>query len=228
MPANLENSVMAIGLEKVSFHSNSKEGILIVKECLNFCTITLISHDSKVMHKILQAKLQQYVNQELPDVQDGFCTSHSKHPPPATQEKTQHIDITRWSTPKSDCLEQAEEPEITLPTFTGSYRKQGNYKKASTSASLTTQKFLTVWITTSLEYQTTSSASWEFCMQVKKQQLEPQMEQWTGLKLVKEWRLCTVTLLIQLICRVHYMKCWSRWSAAYLNQQPQICRWRHP
>ena len=64
-------------------------------------------------------------------------------------------------------------------------------------------------------------------MQVKKQQLEPQMEQWTGLKLVKEWRLCTVTLLIQLICRVHYMKCWSRWSTAYLNQQPQIWRWYH-
>ena len=65
MPANLEYSAVAIGLEKVSFHSN-------VKECSNYCTIALISHASTVMLKILQAKLQQYVNCELPDVQAGF------------------------------------------------------------------------------------------------------------------------------------------------------------
>ena len=62
MPANLENSAVATGLEKVSFHSNPKE-------CSNYCTIELISHTSKLMFKILQARLQQYVNQELPDVQ---------------------------------------------------------------------------------------------------------------------------------------------------------------
>ena len=56
---------MATGLEKVSFHSNSKE-------CPNYRTIALISHASKVMLKILQARLQQYVNCELPDVQAGF------------------------------------------------------------------------------------------------------------------------------------------------------------
>ena len=56
---------MATGLEKVSFHSNPKEA-------LNYCTIALISHASKVMLKILQARLQQYVNYELPDVQAGF------------------------------------------------------------------------------------------------------------------------------------------------------------
>ena len=61
MPANLENSVMAIRLEKVSFHSNPKE-------CSNYCTIVLISHASKVMFKILQMRFQQYMNQELPDV----------------------------------------------------------------------------------------------------------------------------------------------------------------
>ena len=71
MPANLENSAVATGLEKVSFHSPiSKKGN--VKECSNYCTIALISHISKVMLKILQASLQQYVNQELPDVQAGF------------------------------------------------------------------------------------------------------------------------------------------------------------
>ena len=70
MPANLENSAVATGLEKVSFHSNPKERQC--KECSNYCTIALISHASKVMLKILQAKLQQYVNHELPDVQAGF------------------------------------------------------------------------------------------------------------------------------------------------------------
>ena len=55
MPANLENSAVATGLEKVSFHSNPKE-------CSNYHTIALISHASKVMLKILQARLQQYVN----------------------------------------------------------------------------------------------------------------------------------------------------------------------
>ena len=72
MPANLENSAVATGLEKVSFHSNPKKGN--AKGCSNYCTVTLISHASKVMLKILQARLQQYVNRELPDVQAGFRT----------------------------------------------------------------------------------------------------------------------------------------------------------
>ena len=70
MPANLENSAVATGLEKVSFHSNPKERQC--KECSNYRTIALISHASKVMLKILQARLQQYMNHELPDVQAGF------------------------------------------------------------------------------------------------------------------------------------------------------------
>ena len=65
MPANLENSTAATGLGKVSFHSNPKE-------CSNYRTIALISHASKVILKILQARLQQYMNHELPDVQGGF------------------------------------------------------------------------------------------------------------------------------------------------------------
>ena len=70
MPAKLENSAMATGLEKVNFHSNPKE-----RQCqrmLKVPHIALISHASKVMLKILQARLQQYVNHELPDVQAGF------------------------------------------------------------------------------------------------------------------------------------------------------------
>ena len=74
MPANLENSAVATGLEKVSFHSNPKERQCqrMLKLPHNYCTIALISHASKVILKILQARLQQYVNHELPDVQAGF------------------------------------------------------------------------------------------------------------------------------------------------------------
>ena len=70
MPVNLEKSAVATGLEKVSFHSNPKEGQS--KECSNYHTIALISHASKVMLKVLQAKFQQYLNQEFPDVQDDL------------------------------------------------------------------------------------------------------------------------------------------------------------
>ena len=155
MPANLENSAVATGLEKVSSHSNPKKGS--AKECSNYCTIALISNISKVMLNILQARLQQYVNQEL------------------------HIF-------KLD-LEKAEEPEIKSPTSTGSSKKQESSRKTSTSALLTTPKPLTVWITTNCgkffkrwEYQTTFPASREICVQVKKQQWEVDVEQWTGSK----------------------------------------------
>ena len=70
MPANLENSAGATGLEKVSFIPIPKKGN--AKECSNYCTIALNSHASNVMLKILQARLQQYVNKELPDVQAGL------------------------------------------------------------------------------------------------------------------------------------------------------------
>ena len=67
MPANLENSTVATGLEKSVFIPISKKDN--AKECSNYCTIALISHASKIMLKILQARLQQYVTRELPDVQ---------------------------------------------------------------------------------------------------------------------------------------------------------------
>ena len=70
MPANLENSAVATGLEKFAFFPIPKKGN--AKERSNYHTIALISHTSKVMLKILQARFQQYVNCDLPDVQDGF------------------------------------------------------------------------------------------------------------------------------------------------------------
>ena len=89
-------------------------------------------------------------------------------------------------------LEKAEEPEVKLPTSIGSSKKQENSRK--TSALLTTPKPLTVRITTNCgkffkrwEYQTTLRASWEICIQVKKQQLEPDMKQQTGSTLKKEY-----------------------------------------
>ena len=67
MSVNLEDHTVATGLEKVSFHSNPKERQR--KECSNYCTLALISYAGKIMLKILQVRLQQYVNRELPDVQ---------------------------------------------------------------------------------------------------------------------------------------------------------------
>ena len=110
-------------------------------------------------------------------------------------------DDTNWPSPpiqmfKLD-LEKAEEPEIKLPTSDKSSKKQESSRKTSSSASLTTPKpwlcgsttnygkFFKIW-----EYQTTLPASWEICVQVKKQQLEPDMEQWAGMS-----RLYIVTIL---------------------------------
>ena len=91
-------------------------------------------------------------------------------------------------------LEKAEEPEIQLQTSAGSSKKQESSRKTSISALLTVPKPLTVWITINCEkffnrweYQTTWPASWETCMQVRKQQLELDMEQQTGSKQEKEY-----------------------------------------
>ena len=83
MPAYLENSAVATGLEKVSFHSNPKER----QECSNYHTIALISHARKVIVKILQARHQQYVNLKLPDVQAGFSKG---------RRTRYHIANIRW------------------------------------------------------------------------------------------------------------------------------------
>ena len=91
-------------------------------------------------------------------------------------------------------LEKAEETEVKLPISFGSSKKHNSSRKTSTSALLTTPKPLTMWITANCgkflkrrEYQTTCPASWEICMQVKKQLLEPDMEQQTSSKLGNEY-----------------------------------------
>ena len=91
-------------------------------------------------------------------------------------------------------LEKPEEPEVKLPTSIGSWKKQENSRKTSISALLILPKPLTVWITINCgkffkrwEYKTILPDSWDICMQVKKQQLELDMEQKTGSKLGKEY-----------------------------------------
>ena len=125
------------------------------KECSNYHTVALISHASKVMLKILQARRQQYMNCELPDVQAGF----------------------RKGNQRSNCKHLLDR------------QKSKRVPETSTSALLTMPKPLTVWITRNCgkfwkrwEYQTTWPAFWETCMQVRKQQLELDMEQQTGSK----------------------------------------------
>ena len=119
------------------------------------------AHASKVMLKILQARLQQFMNHELPDVQAGFRKGRG------TRDQIANI-------------------KLPIP---GSWKKQESSRKTSISAFLTMPKPLTVWITINCgkfwvrwEYQTTWPASWEICMQVRKQQLELDMEQQTGSK----------------------------------------------
>ena len=125
------------------------------KECSNYHTIALISHANKVMLKILQARLQQYMNCELPDVQAGFRKGRG------TRDQIANIH----------------------------HQKSKSSRKTSISAFLMMSKPLTVWITINCgkfwkrwEYQTTWHVSWEICMQVRKQQLELDMEQQSGSK----------------------------------------------
>ena len=112
MPANLDNSAVATGLEKVSFHSSPKKGN--AKECSNYRTIALISHTSKVMLKILQASLQQYVNHELPDVPAGFRKGRGTRDQIANIHQTikedksvpgKHLLLLYWLAKAFDCVD---------------------------------------------------------------------------------------------------------------------------
>ena len=89
MPANLENSVVATGLEKVSFHSNPIEGKC--QRMFNCYTIALITHAGKVMLKMLPPRLQQYLNQELPDVQAEFRKGKANCQHPLDYRKSKRI-----------------------------------------------------------------------------------------------------------------------------------------
>ena len=154
MPAHLENSAVATGLEKSVLIPIPKKGN--AKECSNYLTIVLISHASKVMLKILQARLQQYVNRELPDVQAGFRKGRR------TRDQIANI---HW------VIEKAREFQKNI------YFCFTDYAKVFVWITINCGKFWKRW-----EYHTTWPASWEICMQVRKQQLELDMEQQTGSK----------------------------------------------
>ena len=126
------------------------------KECSNYCTIVLISHTSEVKLKILQVRLQQYMNHELPDVQAGFRKGRGIRG---------QIANIHWIIKKSI------------------YFCFIDYAKAFVWITINCGKFWKRW-----EYQTTWPPPWETCMQVRKPQLELDME--------KQWRLYIVTLLI--------------------------------
>ena len=157
MPANLENSALTRPQDwkRSVFIPIPKKGN--AKECSNCHTIALISHASKVMLKILQVRLQQYVNRELTDVQAGFRKGRG------TRDQIANIC---WIIRKARKLQK------------NIYFSFINYAKAF-AVRITTNcgKFLKRW-----KYQTTWPASWEICMQAKKQQLELDMEQQTGSK----------------------------------------------
>ena len=125
------------------------------------CTIALISHSSKVMLKILQARLQRYVNHELPDVQAGSRKGRG------TRDQ---IANNRWITEKASQFQK------------NIYFCFIDYTKAFMWITINCGKFLK-----RSEYQTSLLASWEIYMQVKKQQLEADMEQQTSSKLGKEY-----------------------------------------
>ena len=139
-------------------------------------------------------------------------------------------------------LEKLEEQEVKLQTPVGSSKKQESSRKASTSALLTMPKPLTVWITINCgkvferwEYQATLPASWEICMQVKKQQLELDMEQQTGSKSGKEYVkavYCHPAYLTYMQSTSWEMLDWMKHSSNQdcweKYQSPQICRWHHP
>ena len=127
------------------------------KECSNYRTIALISHASKVILKILQARLQQYVNRELPDVQAGFRKGTG------TRDQIARI---HWN------IEKAREFQKNI------YFCFIEYAKAFDCVDHNK-----LWkILKEMEYQTTWPLSWETYMQVRKQELELEMEQQTGSK----------------------------------------------
>ena len=143
MPANLENSAVATGLEKSVFIPTPKKGS--AKECSNYCTIAFVSHATKVMLKILQARLQQYVNHELPDVQAGFRKGRGteiKLPTSVGSSKWKENSRKPYT---SALLNMPKTLTLWITTNCGKFLKRQ-------------------------EYQTTLPASWEIRMQVKKKQ----------------------------------------------------------
>ena len=156
MPANLENSAVATELNSSVFIPIPKKGN--PKKCSNYCTVALISHASKVTLKI-QARAQRaesYLNWELPDFQAGFRKGRG------TRDQISNI---HW------IIEKAWEFQKNVYFCLIDYKA---FDCVDHSKLWKIQKVM--------EYHTTRPASWEICMQVRKQQLELDMEQQTGSK----------------------------------------------
>ena len=168
----------------------------------------LISHANKVMLKILPARLQQYMNRELPDVQAEFRKGR--------RTRDQFANI-HWIIRKTKEFQK------------NSYLCSTDYAKASDCVGHNKLwTFLERWA-----YQTILLASWEAYMRTKKQQNQV----WNS-ELVQNWersttKLYIVTLIIYLICKIHHAKCWAGWITNWNQdyqgkyQQPHICRWYH-
>ena len=158
MPANLENSAVIKDWKRSVFIPLPKKGN--AKECSNDHTIVLISQASKLMLKILQARFQQYVIHELPDIQAGFRKGRGT---------TDQIANIYWIIKKA---REFQKKYLLLPYWLCQslwlFRSQQTVGNSS-------REF------------TTLPSSWETCMQVKKQQLELDMKQWTCSKLGKEY-----------------------------------------
>ena len=155
MPANLENSAVPQDWKRSVFIPIPKKGN--AKECSNDHTIALISHTSKVMLKILQARLQQYVNRELPDAQAGFRKGRGT--------KDQIANIC-W------IMEKAREFQKYIYFCFIDYAKAFDCVDHNKLRTILKEMGIPDYL----------PASWEICMQIRKQQLELDMEQQTGSK----------------------------------------------
>ena len=183
MPANLENSTVVTRLERVSFHFNPKKGN--AKECLIDCIIAHISHASKVKLKILQARLQQYMNQELPDIQAGFRKGRGI--------RDQIVNI-HWIT------EEVREFQKNIYFCFTDYAKAFDGVDHDKPWKILQGTGIPDHLTCLLR---NLYAGQEATGQVK---LEPDMKE-TGSKLGRRTsRLFIVTLLIYFVCRVHHVK----------------------
>ena len=158
MSANVEKSSVVTGLEKVSFIPIPKKGN--AKVCPNYCTVALISHASKVMFKILQARLWWYVNWELPDIQTGFRKDR--------RARDQIASFVESKRKQGDSRKTSSSLTLLKPSTVWITTNCG--------------KFLNRW-----GYQTTLPVSWETFMWVKKQHLELNIEQRTGSKFGEEY-----------------------------------------
>ena len=188
MPANLETQQWPQDWKRSVFILISKKGN--AKECSHCCTIVLISYASKVMLKIPQARLQQFMNWWYLDARAGFRKGRG------TRSQTANI---HWIIEKASAFQK---------------------KKKKKSVSLTILKPLTMWITKYYgkflwrwEYQCILRSSWETCVQDKKQQLEPDIKQQTGSKLGKKYVkkvYCHLVYLIYMQSTLYKTQDWMK------------------